>query len=167
MIVPLLQFPNGGKVEMYSIVNRKASDFQNVFECCRLFAEMGDHAIITPQLNDTFKNPIYEQIYASLRNTIYWGKCPDFNVNGLWYEHEGYDISKDLSSLHKRADTFSLMLRRGVKQSDRVILEDCGVGRQYARRNVYRRVQYEHQNISEVIIKTANGLETIYKVKAD
>ena len=138
-----------------------------MFDCCRLFAEQGGHAIITPQLDKTIGNHIYEKIYASLRNTEFWGKCPDFKVNGLWYEHEGYDRSKDLSNLHKRADTFSLMLRRGVKQSDRVILEDCGVGRQYAKRNVYRRVQYEHQNISEVVIRTSNGLEIIYKVKAD
>ena len=144
MIVPLLQFSNGGKVEMYSIVNRAASDFQNVFESCRLFAEMGNHAIITPQLDKTVGNPIYEEIYASLKNTRFWGKCPDFNVNGFWYEHEGFDCKKDLSDLHKRADTFTSMMKRGIKQADRIVLEDCGVTRRFARHNIYSRMQYCH-----------------------
>jgi len=164
MIVPLLQLPNGGKVEMYSIVNRAASDFQNVFDCCRLFAEMGKKTLITPAfLVETIGNPLYEEIYATLRGTQYWGKCPDFNVDGLWYEHEGFDRNKDLSDPNKRADTFSLMMRRGLKQSDRVVLEDCGAGHPYMKRNIYRRIQFEHQHISEVIIKTVNGFETVYK----
>ena len=25
-------------------------------------------------------------IYASLKGTPYWGKCPDFNVDGVWYK---------------------------------------------------------------------------------
>ena len=166
MTVPLLQFPNGGKVEMYSIVNRAASDFQNVFECCRLFAEMGKKTLITPAfLVETIGNPLYEEIYATLRGTQYWGKCPDFNVDGFWYEHEGYDVNKDLSDRKKRADTFCLMMRRGVKQSDRIILEDCHVGRFYAKRTIYNRIHFENQNITEVYLKTVAGLELLHKMQ--
>jgi len=46
---------------------------------------------------------------------------PDFTVNGAWYEHEGYDTGKDLTNPDKRADTFSKMMNRGIKQSDRLI----------------------------------------------
>ena len=36
---------------------------------------------------------------------------------------------KDLTDPNKRADTFSWMMKRGVKQSDRIVVEDCGIGR--------------------------------------
>ena len=148
---------------MYSIVNRAASDFQNVFECCRLFAEMGNHAIITPQLDETIGNPVYEEIYASLRGTQYWGKCPDFTVNGFWYEHEGFKVDKDLNDPKKRKLTYSNMISRGVKQSDRIIVEDCRAGHRFARRLIFKRVHYEHQNICEVYIRRDTGLELLYK----
>ena len=167
MIIPLLQFPNGGKVEMYSTVNRAASDFQNVFECCRLFAEMGDHAIITPQLDETIGNHVYEEIYASLRGTQYWGKCPDFNVNGFWYEHEGFSTNKDLNDPKKRKLTYSNMLNRGIKQSERIVLEDCHIGRYYAKRAIFKRIHFEKQKITEIYIRTSTCLELLYRKKED
>ena len=161
MTVTLVEYPNGGKIDVYRIVDRSASDYQNVLACCDFFAKQGAKTVITPKVH--FKDPLYEEIFASLKGTQYWCKCPDFTVNGLWYEHEGYDVNKDLSDSNKRADTFSLMIKRGLKQSDRVVLEDCGAGHPYMKRNIYRRIQFEHQPITEVIIKTVNGLETIYK----
>jgi hypothetical protein len=120
--------------------------------------------VITPAfIVHTIGNPLYEAIYSSLKGTHYWGRCPDFNVNGVWYEHEGYDINKDLTDRKKRADTFSEMMTRGVRQSDRIIVEDCGVGHYYAKRNIYNRIHFERQNISEVYIRTAESLELLYK----
>ena len=96
------------------------------------------------------------------------GRCPDFNVDGVWYEHEGYDENKDFSSHpKKRANTFSKMIKRGIKQSDRLIVEDCGVGYFFAKRSIYRRVRFEHQNISEVYVRTVTGLELLYKKEED
>jgi len=164
MITTLKEYENGGKIEVYQTVNTAASDYGKVFACCDYFAKQGKKALITPGfLVDTIGNPIYETIYSTLKGTPYWGRCPDFCVDGLWYEHEGYDESKDLSNLHKRADTFSLMMKRGLKQSDRVILEDCGVSRPYVRRNLYNRVHFERQNISEVYFRKSDGLELLYK----
>ena len=94
--------------------------------------------------------------------TPYWGKCPDFLVDGVWYEHEGYDVKKDLSDKNKRVLTFGNMLNRGLKQSDRVIIEDCHIARRWAKKNIYKRVYFENQNIVEVYIRTDNGLETLY-----
>jgi len=125
--------------------------------------KQGKRTLITPSFSETIGNPDYVIIYASLKGTAYWGKCPDFCVEGYWYEYEGYDESKDLSNLHRKADTFSLMMRRGLKQSDRVILEDCDVSRSYVRRNLYNRVHFEKQNITEVYLRTSAGLELIYK----
>ena len=123
----------------------------------------GKRVIITPRFGETIGNPKYEKIYASLEGTQYWGKCPDFSVDGVWYEHEGYDITKDLTDHQKRADTFCLMMKRGVKQSDRIIVDDCKVGRRWAKKVIFNRVHFEKQNIKEVYIRTLDSLECLYK----
>ena len=151
MIDTLKEYDNGGKIEVYRMVDQTASDFKKV--------------LITPSfVVDTIGNPVYEAIYASLKGTPYWGRCPDFNVDGLWYEHEGYDENKDFSSHpKKRANTFSKMIQRGIKQSERLVIEDCGVGQFFAKRSIYRRVRFERQNITEVYVRTDTGLELLYK----
>ena len=154
-------------VEVYSTVDRTASDYKNVLACCVYFAQQGAHTIIFPRFVDTIGNPIYEAIFISLKDTQYWGKCPDFCVNGVWYEHEGYDIKKDFSQHPKKKEnTFSKMINRGIKQSDRIIVEDCGVGRRWAKKTIYNRVHFEKQNISEIFIRTAAGLELLYQKEA-
>jgi len=163
MIITLKEYDNGGIIEVYQMVNQTASDFKKIFACCDYFAKQGAKTLITPRFSETVTNPDYVLIYASLRDTPFWGKCPDFCVDGVWYEHEGYDVSKDLTDRKKRADTFSEMMTRGVKQSDRIIVEDCGVGRYYAKRNIYNRIHFEHQNICEVYIRTAESLELLFK----
>ena len=163
MIKTLIQYPNGGKIDIYKFVDQSANDFDNVFKCCEYFAVQGAHTIIYPQFSVTVGNIAYEYIFASLKKTQFWGRCPDFTVNGVWYEHEGYDKKKDLSNLKKKSNTFSKMMTRGVKQSERIIVEDCYVSHFFAKRNIYNRIHFEHQNISEVYIKTASGLELLYK----
>jgi len=163
MIKTLFQFPNGGKIDVYKFVDKSANDFGNVYKCCEYFAMQGAHTIIYPQFSVTIGNIAYEYIFASLKNTPFWGRCPDFTVNGVWYEHEGYDTSKDLSDRKRRANTFSKMMTRGVKQSEKIIVEDCGVGRFYAKYSIYNRIHFEHQNINEVYIRTVSGLELLYK----
>ena len=163
MIKTLIQYPNGGKIDVYKFVDQSANDFDNVLKCCQYFAMQGAHTIIYPQFSVTIGNISYEYIFASLKNTPFWGKCPDFTVNGVWYEHEGYDATKDLTNPQKKSDTFCYMLKRGVRQSDKIIVEDTGIWRQWARRIIYNRVHREKQNITEVYIRTADGLETVYK----
>jgi hypothetical protein len=163
MIVILKQYDNGGKIEAYQMVNQTTSDFKRVFACCDYFAKQGAKTLITPRFGDTVGNPDYVLIYASLKGTPYWGKCPDFCVNGVWYEHEGFDETKDLSDNKKREGTYCKMLTRGLKQSDKIIVEDCGVSRYYAKRRIYNRIHFVHQNITEVHIRTADGLELLYK----
>ena len=161
-IETLIVYPNGGKIDVYSIVDRMAADYDKIYACCDFFALQGAYTLIMPRFDVTIANPDYHKIYAFLKGTPFWGRCPDFLVNGVWYEHEGYDKTKDLSNLHKRADTFSKMMNRGLKQSDRVIVEDCGVTPNYIRRNIYNRVCSEKQNITEVYIRTTDSLELLY-----
>ena len=167
MIETLIEYSNGGKIEVYRMVDREASDYQNVYACCDYFAKQGKHVIIYPRFVDTIGNLIYEAIFESLKGTRYWGKCPDFTVNGVWYEHEGYDIKKDLTDPKKRKITFSNMISRGLKQSERIIIEECHVTRRFARRVVYDRINVEHQIIYEVYIKTDDIFELLYKKGTD
>jgi hypothetical protein len=163
MIETLKTYDNGGKIEAYHSVDRLAHDYANVYACCDYFAKQGAHTVITPRFSETIRNPDYQTIYVSLKDTHYWGKCPDFCVNGEWYEHEGYDKTKDLSEPKKKSDTFCYMLRRGLKQSNRLVVEDTGIGRAWAKRIIFNRVNIEKQNIAEIYIRTANDLELLYK----
>ena len=147
MIETIIEYPNGGKIDVYAMVDTSASDYKNVLACCDYFAKQGANAIIYPRFVDTIGNPIYEAIFSSLKGTQYWGKCPDFTVNGIWYEHEGYDTNKDLSDPKKSRLTFSNMINRGIKQSERIIVEECYVTRRFARRIIYDRINIEHQKI--------------------
>ena len=167
MLKTHILYPNGGKIDVYTLVDKTASDYKNVMACCEFFAQQGAHVIIYPRFVDTIGNLMYEKIFASLKGTQYWGKCPDFTVNGVWYEHEGYEVKKDLTDRHKRANTFCKMMKRGVKQSDRIIVEDCGVGRFFAKHVIFSRIHFEKQNINEVYIRTDAGLELLHKKRED
>ena len=60
----------------------------------------------------------YSQMFiknGTLRGTPYYGKCPDLIVDGVWYEHEAFTKPNPKSN-------FSNMLRRGLSQSDRIII---------------------------------------------
>ena len=165
MIITLKKYENGGKIEVFQTVDQTTSDFKKIYACCDYFAKQGKKTLITPRYHATTVNTEYEIVYASLKGTQYWGRCPDFCVDGVWYEHEGYDETKDLSKWKKRASTFCKMMTRGIKQSDRLVLEDCGVSLQYIRRNIYNRVHFSKpkQNITEVYLRTPKGLELLYK----
>jgi hypothetical protein len=163
MIETIIEYPSGGKIDVYTLVDKEGSDYKNIVACCEYFAKQGAKTVIYPRFTVTKKNPLYQSIFAFLKDTPYWGKCPDFSVNGVWYEHEGYDKTKDLSVPQKKSDTFCYMLKRGIKQSNRIVVEDTGVWRQWARRIIYNRVHLEKQNISEVYIRTDVGLELLYK----
>jgi len=54
------------------------------------------------------------------------------------------------------------MITRDIRQSERIIIEDCQAGRRWARKNIFNRVHYEKQNIKEIYIRTDAGLERLY-----
>ena len=167
-IETLIEYPNGGKIDVYSIVDRTADDYDKIYACCNFFALQGAYTLILPRFDVTIPNPDYHKIFSFLKGTPYWGRCPDFLVysaehkNGVWYEHEGYEEGKDLSDKKKRVLTFGNMIHRGMLQSERIIVEDCKIGRFYAKRNIFNRVHREKQNITEVYIRTDEGLEPLY-----
>ena len=89
--------------------------------------------------------------------TPYYGKCPDLLVDGVWYEHEGY------SNVNPKTN-FSNMMKRGLRQSNRVIVEDCGLTDGYMKRNVLVRIS-ENQRIREVLVRKGDEIRVIFKAE--
>ena len=59
------------------------------------------------------------------------------------------------------------MLSRGLGQSDRIVIEDCGISHSWAKRNIWARIHNENQQISEILVRKADGtMELLYKKKA-
>ena len=118
---------------MYNAIDRDTADFHRILSCAKFFAQQGKQVVMPPKMDVPYKNPAYDQIYASLRGTPYYGKCPDLIVDGVLYEHEGYPKPNPKSN-------FSNMLRRGLAQSDRIIIEKCGLSERIMRKSIRDRL---------------------------
>ncbi len=149
----LKTFKNGGSVSIYSTVDRNSNDFNAVSLCCNEFARQGHKTIILPELST--KNPAYERIYNGLMDTKYEGKCPDFKVDDLYYEHEGFTANNPKKNYRN-------MMNRGIKQSSRIVIEDSGISERYVFNNVLSRIS-EGQKIDELWLKKDRKLTQIYK----
>ena len=75
----------------------------------------------------------------------------------MWYEHEGY------SNVNPKTN-FSNMMKRGLRQSNRVIVEDCGLTDGYMKRNVLVRIS-ENQRIREVLVRKGDEIRVIFKAE--
>ncbi|WP_264520375.1 phage minor head protein [Flavobacterium sp. N1994] len=149
----LKKYPNGGSIESSSLVDKKAPDYTAVLNCCAQFAKLGKTAQIMPTI--AVDSPLYKEFFAELIGTPYEGKCPDFAVDGIFYELEGFD------KLGTR--TLQRMFKRGLKQSSRIVLTDDGSTTNYILKVINYRVKVEKQVIDEVWILRKDGkLEQIY-----
>lgn len=136
-------------------VNRNDSDFQKLNEVATFFArEQGAEVILTPKMSRPTKFQ-YECVYSSLIGTKYEGKCPDLNVDGAWYEHEGF-----ISDNPKRA--FRNMLNDGLKQANRLIIDKPNLTDAYMKRIIRQRIK-DGQDIEEIWIKESSELRILYK----
>ena len=150
-------YENNGKILVYNEIDRTTVDFQRILDCAVWFAQRGKTVVMTPKLDVPYKNPAYDIIYGSLKGTAYYRKCPDLMVDGVWYEHEGY------TNINPKTN-FSNMCKRGFRQSDRIIVEDCGLTNGYMKRNILIR-RNEGQRIEELWVKKGHNLRLIYKAE--
>ena len=153
----LSHYPNGGTLTVYNSIDRSTGAFHRILRCAEFFARQGKTVVMTPKLDVPYKNPAYDMVYGSLRGTPYYGKCPDLLVDGVWYEHEGY------SNVNPKTN-FSNMMKRGLRQSNRVIMEDCGLTDGYMKRNVLVRIS-ENQRIREVLVRKGDEIRVIFKAE--
>ena len=127
------QYENGGKVLTPKIIDKKASDYKPLISIANFFAKEGKTVMLTPVVH--FKSDEYKQIYGSLIGTIYERKCPDLQINRVFYEFEDY-------SPPFRKKKISHMISQGVKQSSRIIINNTkGASDRFIRDNIYKRIK--------------------------
>ena len=153
----IAEYSNGGNITVYKSIDNTSEDYKRIFSCATFFASQGKKVIITPKLNAPKKNHAYNLIYGNLRGTKFYGKCPDFSVDGFFYEHEGYVNKNPKTNL-------SNMLHRGLKQSNRVIIEDCSLTDGYIKRTILARIAAK-QDIKEVYVKSGENLRLLFKAE--
>ena len=153
----LVVFPNGGSVKVHNVIDRTTADYVRILSCALFFAKQGKQVVLTPKVDVPYKNPAYDIIYGSLRGTQYYGKCPDLLVDGVWYEHEGFSGEKPKRS-------FRNMCYHGLKQCDRLILEDCGLTFGFMYRSLLGRIDRK-EKIKEVWIHYEREIQLLYKAE--
>jgi len=151
------QYGNGGKVLIPKNINKKGSDYKSLINIANFFAKEGKIVKLNPTVH--FKSDEYEQIYKSLTNTIYERKCPDLQIDGLFYEFENYT-----PPFRKRK--ISRMISQGTKQSSRIIINNTrGSSDRFIRDNIYKRIKDKTFNmeINEVWLYEKGELRLFYK----
>ena len=155
------EYPNGGKISISNLVNTEGSDYERVYKCCDFFAKQGKETMILPRFNSPLKNEIYQQLYADLQGTSYWGKCPDFKVGKTFYEHEGFLGDVNVLSFKEAFKKATHMLGKGIKQSDKVVIDYTPCDYNSVVRTIEERIK-SGQMISEVWILRNDTLERIF-----
>jgi hypothetical protein len=140
-------FKNNGRVEIHFDVDKSKNDYQDLLLISCEFAKMGQAVRILPKIH--FKDERYKEIFGGLKGTKFEGKCPDLKVGDHFYEYEGFISNNPKTNL-------SNMLKRGLKQSARVIIEDCNVTTNYLMRNINSRIK-EGIDIKEIWLLKKNG----------
>lgn len=143
-----------GTVSISDLVNRDDADFQKLIEIAEAFANEGASVRLTPKMSRPQKFR-YECFYHSLVGTKFEGKCPDLEIDGRWYEHEGFISKKPKNALRN-------MLNDGLKQSNRLIIDKPDLTDTFIRRNIRYRIM-EGQDIEEVWIKEGDQIRLLYK----
>ena len=150
------EFNNDGRIEIHSKVDICKNDFKDLMNISIEFAKTGKIVQILPKLH--YKDVRYKDIFGSLIGTKFEGKCPDLKIDNYFYEHEEF-ISNNPKT------NFSNMLRRGLKQSSRIVIEECGVTFAHIKRTCIQRIKNGHL-IDEVWVMTRNKIELVFKSKA-
>ena len=90
------------------------------------------------------KSEAYKKVYAKFIGTRYEGKCPDFEVNGKFYEYEGF-----VKPWNKRK--IKNMLTHGMKQSSNVVIDKTkGCSDRFIRSTIIKKLQANNGVLDEV-----------------
>lgn len=143
---PKLQtkYKNGGELWAYPQVDKKKPDYKAIRTMCESFAKKGNVVEITPSVHR--KSNEYASIYSSLIGTKHEGKCPDFSVNGVFYEFEGFVKPWNKKKVGR-------MLSHGLAQSPYVVIDNNkGCSDRFIRKAVMARAKLQGQDVREVWI---------------
>lgn len=144
-----------GQVTISNLVNRNDSDYLKLVQVAEEFAKAGKNVTLTPKMSRPHKFK-YECVYGSLMGTKFEGKCPDLHIDGKWYEHEGFTSTNPKNA-------FRNMLADGLKQSNRLVIDQPDLTERFMRRSIYNRIR-QGVDIEEVWLRDDDGsLSLLYK----
>ena len=126
------------------------NDLKHIAEC---FARLGCKVKVLRPVH--YKDEEYEKVYGRLIGTKYYRKCPDLEIDGNYYEYESF-----VRPWNKRK--LSNMITDGLRQSDRIILDNRGgASCRQILRSIRSRLNVNAQ-ISEVWIYDGDSVIDIY-----
>ena len=153
--VILKEFKNGGSLSEYNTVPHDNSDYKILRTIGRIFAANGSNVCLTPRIH--FKSDLYQKIYSKLIGTLYERKCPDLLIDGKFYEFEGFQRPWTKKKV-------SRMLSHGIKQSDRIIIDNTkGCSHRYIRKLIIARMNESKMPIAEAWVYEKGKLILILK----
>ncbi len=148
---------NGGKLYIHTDVDKDKADYNDMKQICLQLAKLGHEVRLTPRLH--CKSDEYKKIYAPLIGTKYENKCPDFSVNGVFYEYESFAKPWNKNKVKN-------MLSHGLKQSSRVVINNTkGCSDRFIRKAIMARVHLPGQQVDEVWIYEKGNVRLFYKDK--
>lgn len=148
----LKEYFNGGTIELMN-GHKTQSDCRDLLRISILSAIQGNNVKIMTPVH--IKDVKYAKLYGSLLNTKYQGKCPDLMINGLFYEYESYSGEFNKNKV-------SNMLSKGLKQSNRIIINNEYATEKYIQRIIKDRI-IQGQEISEILQFNGREIITLYK----
>ena len=151
------QYENGGKVLMPKSIDKKGTDYKPLINIANLFAKEGKVVKLTSVIH--FKSEEYKKTYGSLIGTMYERKCPDLQIDGLFYEFENY-----IPPFNKKK--ISHMIKKGLEQSSRIIINNTkGAADRFINRLIYNRINNKNINaeIDEVWLYEKGRLRRLFK----
>jgi hypothetical protein len=149
-------YPSNGIIEIYNCVNKNCSDFEPLLQISRFFAQQGRHCIILPK-SLHYKSQDYLFVFGELFGTKYEGKCPDLLVDGIFYEYEGHNSKNPKNA-------FRNMMNRGLEQSSRVVIDDCGISNSFMLRSLSGKQKIGIE-IEELWVLKQNEIKLIFQTE--
>ena len=128
---------------------------KDMLRICTQFAKMGHEVKMTPRVHR--KSDDYQRIYGSLIGTKYENKCPDFSINGVFYEYESYEKPWNKNKVGN-------MLSHGLKQASHLVINNNkGCSFRFIRKAIIARLKIPNQSIDEVWIYQKGECILFYK----
>ena len=142
-----------GNVRVMAGLDMSKPDSTDLLHIAECFARMGCDVTILQPVH--FKSPEYAIVFGPLIGTKYERKCPDLMIDGKYYEYESYGRPWAKRKL-------SNMITDGLKQSDRIILDNReGASFRQIIRSIRSRLNIKAQ-IKEVWVYDGDSVIDIY-----
>ena len=140
-------------------LDKSNPDYSDLVSIACHFAKQGkDVKILSPT---HYKDPAYHRVFGPLIGTMYFRKCPDLLINGVFYEYESYERPF-------KAKKVSHMIKRGADQSERIIIDNNkGASDRYILNMIVKRISDKsfRKDIQELYVYEKGSVRRLYKKK--